>query len=118
MDPLTLYLVAGQIALVGFKGAHNVVRAPPPAQPGWALSDGGQLALQSFFSISGLSSMFITIYGFAHLDWWIPLATFTIGFPFTYYSIIRPIVGDIFSMTIRTFFSVGASVVVGFKWLS
>jgi len=105
MEPLIIFLIAGQISLIGFKGSHNVMRSPSSEQPAWALSERGQLFLYLFFSVSGLCYIFILVYGFFHLDWWIPVATMIIGFPLAYYFLIRPIIGDIFSMTIGTILS-------------
>ena len=84
MDPLTIFLITGLISTIGFKGALHVRISPPPLQPVWALSEGGQLALSWFYIVSGFCDLFIVVYGFFHLDWWIPVVTTIIVFPFTH----------------------------------
>lgn len=116
MKPEALYIIGGLISLTGFKGTHNVVRAPPTEQPGWALSYEGQQMLHRLLTVSAVSGIFITVYGFAHLDWWIPLACLIVGFPFTYQLMIRPIIGDIVSMTVGTALSVVAAIFVALEW--
>ena len=118
IEELTIFLVIGLIQLAAFKGAHNVSRLPPEFQTAWALNDTGQIIIYLLFAISGLSYVFTLVYGFAHLQWWIPLLCAILVFPFAYYLFIRPITGDIFAMAIGGFLSIIGAGLIGFNWLA
>ena len=113
---LTIFLIVGLLQLSAFKGTHNVLRSTPPLQPPWALSQTGQGVMQIFFSITGLCFLFTLIYGFAHLAWWIPVVCLVLGFPFTFYLLIRPITGDIVPMTLGTPLSIFGVGVIAYFW--
>jgi len=116
-EELTIFLAIGLIQLAAFKGAHNVSRYPLPLQPAWALNAKGQTILYFLFTISGLCYAFTLIYGFVHLQWWIPVVSMILVFPFTYYLLIRPVTGDIFPMTIGSLLSIIGAGFIGYTWL-
>ena len=116
MEPLPLFLIVGQIQLAAFKGAHNVLRSPLLDRPPWALREPGHSIMGLLFSISGLCFAFTLVYGFFHLEWWIPLVALILGFPFAYYLFIRPITGDIFPMTVGSLLSVIGAIWIGISW--
>ncbi len=116
MNEMSLFTVVGLTQLSAFKGAHNVMKASPPEWPAWALTNPGRLRI--FFNLAGICYAATIAYGFAHLDWWIPLIAMIVGFPFAYYLAVRPIVGDIASMTIGTALSVVGAFLVVADWMS
>ena len=117
MDPLAIFLITGQICTIGFKGSLSVKRSPPSLEIDlFRLSEGGQSALNLFFIVSGFCHFFIVVYGFFHLDWWIPVVATVIGFPFTHHLFIRPIISDIFSMIIGTALSLPSAAFVAWVW--
>ena len=68
------------------------------------------------FSVSGLCYLFTLIYGFFHLDWWIPVVCLILGFPFSFYLLIRPITGDVLSMTMGSLLSIVGAGIIIFVW--
>jgi hypothetical protein len=117
MDPLAIFLIVGQVQLAAMKSSLTVNQASPVYWPSWALKEPGRSIMPLFFTVSGLCFFGTMVFGFFHLEWWIPLVCLVIVFPFVHLA-IRFVIPDAAIMILGTAISLVGAILVAIEWAS
>ena len=116
MSPLTQFLVVGLLTFCPAAAGSRLAQANPTQIPKWMWSGIGRGILLNGSFLIALGFFAVIIYGFTHLDWWIPLVSIFIGFPAVFAFIVTRILGDIWTILIFGPLGVVSIIYLALNW--